>query len=221
MRVLISARFPRALIFLFALGTLPVLSQENGPTPPGGITGGKEVEIPSLSDTGITLDGNLDDAVWRSAALVTDLHQMAPFEYAQPSQRTEVRLFYSDDALYVAARLFEEDPSLITANVLLQGQGLPNDDTFNVMLDPYLDRRSGFIFEINANSVRVEGIYQNVSGVDRNWSGIWQAESRVDDQGWSTEIRIPFQTLSFDPSNTGYLPHQPSATVRRCRQLLL
>ena len=50
--------------------------------------------------------------------------------------------------------------------------------------------------------MRVEGIYQNVSGVDRNWEGIWQAGSNIDEQGWTTEMRIPFQTLSFDPGNT-------------------
>ncbi|MGY8790705.1 MAG: carbohydrate binding family 9 domain-containing protein, partial [Pseudomonadales bacterium] len=168
---------------------------------PGGITGAKTVEIPRLPDD-ILIDGKLDDAIWDRAVVVNDFHQMAPFEYAEPSQRTEVRIFYADDALYIGARMFEEDPSLITANVLLQGRGLPNDDSFNIMLDPYLDRRSGFVFEINANGVRVDGIYQNVSGVDRNWEGIWQAGSSIDEQGWVTEIRIPFQTLSFDEGNT-------------------
>lgn len=190
----------RLVVLSFLVFPLAVLAQAGGNI--GGITGAKTVDIPSLSDDGIELDGSLDDAVWRRAAVVNDFHQMAPFEYAEPSQRTEVRLFYTRDALYVGARMYEEDPSKITANVLLQGQGLPNDDSFNVMLDPYLDRRSGFIFEINANGVRVDGIYQNVSGVDRGWEGIWQAASNIDGEGWATEIRIPFQTLSFDPNNT-------------------
>ena len=182
------------------LMVVPVQAQ--GDIPLGGITGGKSFLVPSLPDSDIRIDGQLDDDVWARAALVNDFHQMAPFEYDSPSQRTEVRVFYSSDAIYIGARMFEEDPSLITANVLLQGQGLPNDDSFNIMLDPYLDRRSGFLFEINANGVRVEGIYQNVSGVDRNWEGIWQAGSNIDEEGWTTEMRIPFQTLSFDPGNT-------------------
>ena len=182
------------------LMVVPVQAQVDIPL--GGITGGKSFSVPSLPDSDIRIDGQLDDDVWARAALVNDFHQMAPFEYDSPSQRTEVRVFYSSDAIYIGARMFEEDPSLITANVLLQGQGLPNDDSFNIMLDPYLDRRSGFLFEINANGVRVEGIYQNVSGVDRNWEGIWQAGSNIDEQGWTTEMRIPFQTLSFDPGNT-------------------
>lgn len=190
-----------AIVVLSSLAVFQVLAQENEPPPIGGLTGGKSVFIPALP-ADLQIDGRLNDSVWERAAVVSDFHQMAPFEYSSPSQKTEVRIFYTEDALYIGARMFEEDPSLITANVLLQGQGLPNDDSFNLMLDPYLDRRSGFIFEINANGVRVEGIYQNVSGVDRNWSGIWQAESSIDDQGWVTEIRIPFQSLSFDPGNT-------------------
>jgi len=207
---LLSSILPRIFLFCFSpaffstaitiLMIGPVQAQDDIPL--GGITGGKSFSVPSLSDSEIRIDGQLDDDVWARAAVVNDFHQMAPFEYASPSQRTEVRVFYSSDAIYIGARMFEEDPSLITANVLLQGQGLPNDDSFNIMLDPYLDRRSGFLFEINANGVRVEGIYQNVSGVDRNWEGIWQAGSNIDEEGWTTEMRIPFQTLSFDPGNT-------------------
>ncbi len=201
MRLLPAHLLLSLVLSLFGAVFVPLAQAQNGGSV-GAVTGGKTVDIPMLSDEGIKLDGKPDEDNWRRAAAINDFHQMTPFEYSQPSQKTEVRLFYTADALYVSARMFEEDPSLITANVLLQGQGLPNDDSFNIMLDPYLDRRSGFVFEINANGVRVEGIYQNVSGVDRGWEGIWQAESVIDELGWATEIRIPFQTLSFDPGNT-------------------
>jgi len=178
-----------------------ILAQEDGDRNIGGITGGKTINLRNMAAEPV-IDGRLDEAVWAQAAIITDLHQMVPFEYTEPSQPTQVRVFYTDDALYVGARMYEEDPSLITANVLQQGQGLPNDDTFNLMLDPYLDRRSGFQFDLNANGVRTEGIFQNVSGLDRSWSGIWQLATTIDEQGWIAEIRIPFQTLSFDASNT-------------------
>ena len=163
-------------------------------------TGAKSITLPHLAGEPV-IDGVIDDALWQQARVVNDLHQMNPVEYGEPTQRTEVRVFYTDDALFVAARLYETDPKLIRANIMRQNQTLQNDDTFNLMLDPYFDRRSGYLFEVNANGVRVDGIYQNVANVDRNWTGIWQAKSRIDDKGWSTEIRIPFQTLSFDPNN--------------------
>ncbi|MDR0781196.1 MAG: carbohydrate binding family 9 domain-containing protein [Pseudomonadales bacterium] len=166
-----------------------------------GVTGGKQVQVPRL-DAAPRIDGLLDEAVWQQAAVIDDFHQMNPVEYGEPSQRTEVRVFYTVDALYVGARMYETDPSQIRARVMRQGQGLLNDDSFNLMIDPYFDRRSGYLFELNPNGVRVDGIYQNVSQVDRNWSGIWQAKSHIDAQGWTTEIRIPFQTISFDPAHS-------------------
>ncbi|MEX2367167.1 MAG: DUF5916 domain-containing protein, partial [Pseudohongiellaceae bacterium] len=187
-----------AMMMALALGSTSLNAQQDNPA---GSTGGKSVSIPSFQE-GATIDGVLDEELWSRAAVVDDFHQMNPFEYAEPSLATEVRIFYTEDALYIGARMYEDDPGLITANVLRQGQGLPNDDVFNLVLDPYLDRRSGYIFEINPNGVRVEGIYQNISNVDRNWEGIWQAQSTIDEQGWVAEIRIPFQTLSFDRDNT-------------------
>jgi hypothetical protein len=173
------------------------LPQENA----NGVTGGKIIQL-SAFDADVDVDGRLDEAAWARAALVDDFHQMNPVEYGTPSQRTEVRVFYTEDALYIGARMYESDPSLIRANIMRQGQGLQNDDSFNLMIDPYFDRRGGYLFEINANGVRVEGIYQNVSQVDRNWTGIWQAKSAIDAEGWTTEIRIPFQSLSFNPANS-------------------
>ena len=190
------------LISLAALLILPLQgAAQIGNSGVEGTTGSKIVEMVRTTNEP-RIDGILEADEWARAAVVTDMHQMNPVEYGEPSQKTEIFLLYSDNALYVAARMYEDDPSLIRANVRRQGQGLPNDDTFNIVLDPYFDRRNGYIFEINANGVRVEGLYQNVSGVDRNWTGIWQAKSNIDEQGWTTEIRIPYQSLSFNPDNT-------------------
>ncbi len=190
------------LLFSLLLAT-PVLVNAQAPAtePADGVTGGKIINITNLQ-ADPTIDGILDEDVWSRAALVDDFHQMSPTEYAEPNQRTEVRIFYTEDALYIGARMFETDPSLIINNVMRQGQALNNEDIFQLVLDPYLDRRSGYLFEINPNGVRVEGIYLNVSQVDRNWTGIWQAKANIDGQGWTAEMRIPFQTISFDPANT-------------------
>jgi hypothetical protein len=163
----------------------------------------KSVSIPKL-DSAVQVDGVLNDAVWQQALLIEDLHQVFPTEFEAPTQRTEVRLYYTSDALYVSARMFETDPSQITAQVLRQGQGLGADDVFAIVLDPYLDRRNGYRFEVNANSVRWEGLFQNINDVEGNWNGIWEARSTTDAEGWSTEIRIPFQTLSFNPDSSSW-----------------
>jgi len=115
--------------------------------------GAKSVQIPQLTDRP-TIDGVLDEASWSRAALIEDLHQVFPEEYGTPTQPTHVRVFYTTDAIYVGARMDEADAGQITDRVLRQGQSLDADDVFAVILDPYLDRRSGYRFEINPNGVR-------------------------------------------------------------------
>lgn len=172
--------------------------------PPGGSAGGeKSLEMPRLADRP-TIDGALDEAVWSRAALVEDLHQVFPEEYVTPTQPTEVRVFYTEDALYVGARMLETDPGQIRDRVLRQGQSLDADDVFAVILDPYLDRRNGYRFEVNPNGVRWEGLFQNIIEVESNWDGIWEARAQRNDDGWTAEIRIPFQSLSFNPGSSSW-----------------
>ena len=161
----------------------------------------KSVQIPQLTDEP-SIDGILDEAVWSRATLIEDLHQVFPQEYAVPSQATRVRVFYTQDALYVGALMVETDPGQITDRVLRQGQSLDADDVFAVILDPYLDRRNGYRFEVNPNGVRWEGLFQNIIEVEGNWDGIWEARARRSDDGWVAEIRIPFQSLSFNPASS-------------------
>src|SRR5688500_15192638 len=148
------------------------------------------------------IDGVLDEQTWGRAALVADLHQLDPVEYASPSQRSEIRIYYDDDALYVGARLWDTDAERITAQVLRQGEGLNGEDRFAVILDPYLDRRNGYRFQVNPNGVRWEAFYQDTSNLESNWDGIWLGAATRDAQGWTAEMAIPFKTLSFNPNNS-------------------
>jgi hypothetical protein len=159
----------------------------------------KSVQIPNLPASP-QIDGVLDDAVWAQAVFIEDFHQYFPQDHAVPTQATEVRMYYSQDALYISARLWETDPTTIAAQVLRQGQALGGDDIIAIVLDPYLDQRNGYRFEVNANGVRWDGLFQNINDVEGNWDGIWEAASARSEQGWTVEIRIPFQTISFDPS---------------------
>ena len=150
----------------------------------------------------VDIDGELDESVWSRAILIEDLHQVFPEEYVAPSEPTQVRVFYSEDALYIGAVMIESNPDAIVDRVLRQGQSLSGDDVFAVILDPYLDRRNGYRFEVNPNGVRWEGLFQNIIEVEGNWQGIWEVRSRRHAQGWTAEIRIPFQSLSFNPDSS-------------------
>jgi hypothetical protein len=163
--------------------------------------GGREKMLRVVrTDKPPTIDGLLDEQEWALAARVDDLHQIQPTEYAPAGDRTVVYVMYDSNALYIGARLYQ-NPKTLTARILRQGEQVFGDDWFSVMIDPFHDKRSGYRFQTNPNGLRQEALYQNVSDEQWNWEGIWQTAAHMDGEGWTTEIAIPFKTLSFDPGN--------------------
>lgn len=156
--------------------------------------------------TGITraatapiLDGVLNEAEWDSAVVVSDIHQMKPVEYAAPTEATEFLLLYTESALYIGVRAYDSQPDEIRAKVLRQGGILRSDDRIRIVLDPFNDKRSGYGFIINPNGVRLDGIFKDTN-FDLDWDGIWDGRSQITTDGWTSEILIPFKTLSFSDS---------------------
>ncbi len=196
-------RLPVLCDRLLAAACLIVLCCALTPAQAQVVMGDKTVVVPKL-DGELRIDGKLDEPQWAQALVVEDLHQYQPYEYSEPSQKTKVWIFYTADALYVAAFFEESDPSLISASVLRQGEGLVADDIFSVILDPYLDRRNGYRFTVNPNGVRWEGLYQNITDIQGNWDGIWQADALVVDNGWYSEMRIPYASISFNPDSAAW-----------------
>ena len=147
------------------------------------------------------LDGRLDDAVWRDAATVDDLHMVVPGSDGPPSEASLIRVLYDHDALYFAAQFEDSEPDRVTAMVLRQGDVSFGEDGFSIILDPFNSKRNGYMFDINPNGVRSQALYTNVTKQNWNWQGIWQGAARRDDAGWVAEVAIPFKSLSFDPAN--------------------
>ncbi|MGE4659014.1 MAG: sugar-binding protein [Gammaproteobacteria bacterium] len=163
----------------------------------------KTIEI-VRTDTVPTIDGRLNEPIWEVAAIIDDLHQVRPVEYAEPSEPTRVYLLFDKDALYVAARMSDSNPDQIAAHILRQGENIVNDDEFALILDPFNERRSGYRFEVNANGVRHDAIYQNTTQQQPNWDGIYRAAATTDEEGWVVEMAIPFKTVSFNPNNDAW-----------------
>jgi len=156
-------------------------------------------------DTPPVIDGVLDEAVWQQAEVITDFHQVRPGNGTPPSEPTEVYLLYDDDALYIGARLYDSEPDQIAANSMRHGSPLGRaDDRLVVILDPFNTGRGGYRFETNANGVRHEMLYQNVSQININWDTIWEAAGSIDENGWVAEMAIPFKSLAFDPASDSW-----------------
>ena len=150
------------------------------------------------------IDGKLDEAVWQTADVITDFHQIRPGDGATPSEPTEVYVLYDDDAFYIGARMHDSEPQLIVAPTGRHGQGLGPDDRLVVILDPFNTGRSGYRFETNANGVRHDALYQNINSFQSDWTVIWDTAATIDETGWVAEMAIPFKSLPFDPSTTDW-----------------
>ena len=194
---------PRLRYALGALAALAVASAA-GPLsaqPPPDDAQQKTVRIQRVAEPPV-IDGDLSEEIWVRAPVVADLHQVTPVEFDAPTERTEVYVLYDRDALYIGARLYDTEPELINARILRQGQNINADDRFFVHIDPYNNRRSGYLFGVNPNGVRYDGVFEGVTQRQFDWDGIWQAAARITPEGWTLEIEIPFKTLSFDPSTS-------------------
>ena len=156
------------------------------------------------TDLAPMIDGVLDEDVWSLVLPIDDFHQIDPNEYDEPSERTLVYLLYDDTHLYIGARLLDSQPGEITAQLLRQGSDVEDDDYFGVILDPFLDRRNGYLFQLNPNGVRAEALYRNTTQRNFDWVGIWRAQATTHEEGWTVEMAIPFKTLSFNPGSDSW-----------------
>lgn len=147
----------------------------------------------------IVLDGRLDEPVWQRADPADAFLQQEPVEGGPPSERTEVRVAFDRNALYLGVRAFD-DPSGILAFQRQRDAGLGSDDRFMWVIDTFLDGRSAYFFEINPAGLMGDGLLRVGSGnsLNKSWDGIWEARVGRDAEGWTAEIRIPFRTLNFD-----------------------
>jgi len=160
------------------------------------------------------IDGVVDEEVWNRAAVVTDFIQTEPDEGRPATERTEVRLVYDDDTLYIAVINYDREPDRIIANVLRRDESQRNDDSFTVTLDTYHDHRNGFLFETNALGARYDAQIVGEGGggfggfgsqsLNTDWDAVWESSGRITDEGWVIEIAIPFYELRFNVTQTDW-----------------
>jgi hypothetical protein len=149
------------------------------------------------------IDGRLDEAGWDSAGKIENLTQKLPVAYAEASARTEIRILYDDEFLYVGIRAFDARPDKIIARKMVRDGDMSGDDRVTISLDTFLDGRNGYQFEINPLGNKRDGLIENGSA-SFEWDGIWYADARIDREGYVIEVAIPFQTLSISPDKTSW-----------------
>ncbi|HEV2735533.1 MAG TPA: DUF5916 domain-containing protein, partial [Longimicrobiaceae bacterium] len=158
----------------------------------------------SRAAAGVRVDGRLDDDAWAQADTATGFVQQRPSPGTPASQRTEVRVLYDDAALYVAARMHDDRADSIAAPLARRDvtSGLYSD-WFDVLVDSYHDKRTGFRFAVNPRGVRRDVYHSNDANEDASWDPVWEVATAVDSAGWTAEFRIPLSQLRFPRAAEG------------------
>jgi len=143
----------------------------------------------------IRIDGILNEKVWQSGGS-SDFIMSDPTDGGQPTERTLVWVAYDEKALYVAARLYDSQPELIKSR-LGRRDDYVESDWFQFSVDPYFDRRSGYQFAVNPAGSIVDWTLSNDVDMDDTWDGVWEWQVVIDKEGWSVEMKIPFDQLRF------------------------
>ncbi|HEV7504665.1 MAG TPA: DUF5916 domain-containing protein [Thermoanaerobaculia bacterium] len=142
------------------------------------------------------IDGRLDEPAWSEAPVATGFTQNRPRPGAPSALRSEARVLVDDEAIYVGLTYFDSEPAKIQAPLARRDDETISDWSF-VEIDSRHDRRSGFSFGVNPRGVQVDGLWADDIVYDPSWNAVWESAARVNADGWTVEVRIPFSQLAF------------------------
>ena len=175
-----------------------------------------------LVDGAPEIDGDvLGEAIWDDIVPATGFLQNTPDEGQPASERTEVRIIYTEDTVYFGIVCYVSDPSTIIVSDSRRDSSLNDTDSFQIIIDTYLDKQNGFLFGTNPAGLEYDGQVTNEGqgggrfgggvvrrsgsqqqrgsggGFNVNWDGVWQVSAEISELGWTAEIAIPFRTLRY------------------------
>jgi len=168
----------------------------------------------------VVLDGILDEPVWKRAKDAGEFVQQDPTLGAAPTERTEIRVAFSQDHLYIGVICFDSEPDKLQGNTRKRDEFLSADDRFMWTMDTFLNQQTGYFFEMNPAGLMADALMGPGGTNNREWDGIWNARVRQSEIGWTIEIDIPFRSIAFDPNAPAWgINFQ--RTVRRKQEELL
>lgn len=149
----------------------------------------------------IRIDGTLDEGTWAAARVIDEFFQQKPDQGMPASERTEVRILFDDENLYVGAELHDQPGYEAIIPTLQRDPNTRDGDAFAITLDPFLDGKTVFSFFFNPGGA-VRDLQTADDGRINNsaWDAAFDVEIRVHDAGWTLELAIPWSQLRFDPA---------------------
>ncbi|MBI9034419.1 MAG: carbohydrate binding family 9 domain-containing protein [Bacteroidales bacterium] len=148
------------------------------------------------------IDGILDEQIWKDSYCAKNFVQINPRNGEQAIKQTEVKFTYDNQALYVSAILFDKKED-ITSEFSIRDQ-FNVSDYFGIYLDPFNDSKNAYGFFVTVEGVQIDVRANDTGhGFDTSWDAVWESETKITDQGWVVEFKIPYSALRF-PNEANY-----------------
>lgn len=160
------------------------------------------------------IDGNLTDEIWKKCSLNTHFLQFEPNWNISPSEKTEVKVCYSNQGIYIGAMMYDNSADSILREVGMRDNTV-NADHFAIEFDPYNTMQDSYYFQVTASGVQSE--WRRTDGY---YNAIWQSKVKILSNGWSAEIFIPFSAFSFSSKENQEWRVQFYRNIRRHRELV-
>ena len=167
----------------------------------------------------ITIDGKFDEEVWKTAEISKDFVSFEP-ENGTPipeNKKTEVKVVYNNNAIYIAATLYDDEPNKILKEFALR-DNFGTADFFGVFINGFNDGQQDFRFIVTAANTQNDCQASESNGEDYSWDAVWESQTKITNFGWVVEMKIPYATLRFSPSNKQVWGLNFMREVRRDRQ---
>lgn len=161
--------------------------------------------LPHASGPVLVLDGRLNEPGWSSADSIANLVTIEPEEGGAPAGQTIVKVLVHPTEIIIGVVCHDTNPAGIVAFAKTRDFDLELEDHVLIVLDPFQDGRSGYVFAVNPNGARFDGLVSaQGEEVNTDWDAIWEAATSRDSRGWSVEMRIPIKSLSFKQGLTAW-----------------
>ncbi len=198
-----SIRLPSLVLTVLVLGPAPVVGQSSDlgtSSAPSAAASDSPMAVGRIGAE-ITIDGVINEAAW-DAIEPLPMSVFSPTFRAPPTERTEVRIGYDDEYLYVSGRMYDSDPDGPRTNTLYRDL-YSGDDLLAVVIDSYNDYETAVWFVTNPAGARNDRTVSNDADfgagmpMNSDWNSHWDVATTQDEEGWYAEFRIPFSTLGF------------------------
>lgn len=150
----------------------------------------------------ITIDGKLNEVAWENAPTASDFVMLEPDngKSIPENQKTIVKVLYDNDAIYIGAMMYDNDPNKILKEIS-QRDNFGTADLFGAFINGFNDGQQDFMFYVSAADVQGDCIMTDANGEDYSWDAVWISKASITENGWIVEMKIPYSALRFSAEN--------------------